>query len=424
MAAAGPLPSVHYYDPGGEKAMRTRLGLFLLLFVASSFACAAGCRPQDGTETSGACADAPLASYQAELLDIAFDAASAMPIKPHIKNRSRAQEVVVLTCLELGQPQRARRYLEQIANWRREAAYADLAFYYAERGATDPVESCLKLAAEVPEVADGWRVDRIKAKIAATRAYLGQSQAVEIQAIAAAERGPVVRVQAMVCPPEAFDEQMAFLGQETAVGNFETVTNALAAYAELYDRFYANPERRQAIEQKIKALWTSLPIVVRLGRVMKLIEACFTHDDLPKALELVDEAKTMMDRANWQPQYVIPLKARLASLRFRAGDKVNAVTEAKATLELFDAKRETIANIYRAQMLRPIAEAFYTLGDTAAALDLYKRAVEAGMENPNSRPRADDLVATCCSLALHAVEPDATLAARIREIRQGLGNPW
>ncbi len=64
------------------------------------------------------------------------------------------------------------------------------------------------------------------------------------------------------------------------------------------------------------------------------------------------------------------------------------------------------------------------MDDTAAALMVYKRAVEEGVENPNSRPRAEDLSATCLSMALHMVEPDAELKNRIRQISEGLGDPW
>ena len=64
------------------------------------------------------------------------------------------------------------------------------------------------------------------------------------------------------------------------------------------------------------------------------------------------------------------------------------------------------------------------MGDTATALSAYKRAVEEGVENPNSRPRAEDLSATCLSMAVHGVEPDAVLWTRIRQINDGLGDPW
>ena len=83
---------------------------------------------------------------------VAFAAASAMPLNPHIKNRSRAQEVVVAACLELDQPQRAQRYIEQIANWRRGAGYADLAFHQAQQGRIDQVEPQLELHARDDDV--------------------------------------------------------------------------------------------------------------------------------------------------------------------------------------------------------------------------------------------------------------------------------
>ena len=83
-----------------------------------------------------------------------------------------------------------------------------------------------------------------------------------------------------------------------------------------------------------------------------------------------------------------------------------------------------IVNIYRAQCLRSIAEAWHALGDQPRALAAYARAAEAGVENPNSRPRADDLAATCCSLATNNCEPDTALWKRLEAIRDGLGDPW
>jgi len=81
-------------------------------------------------------------------------------------------------------------------------------------------------------------------------------------------------------------------------------------------------------------------------------------------------------------------------------------------------------DIYRAETLCPLAEAYRTLGDAASALAVYKRAVEEATVNPNSRPRAEDLSAICCSLAKHEVEPDLELWARLTKVHDGLGEPW
>src|SRR5262249_42652516 len=94
------------------------------------------------------------------------------------------------------------------------------------------------------------------------------------------------------------------------------------------------------------------------------------------------------------------------------------------TRALFDAERAKIVDIYRAGALRKVAEAACAMDDAGTASTLYERALEEGVVNPNSRPRADDLVATCTSMAVRAVEPNARLRARTHEICDKLGNPW
>jgi len=45
--------------------------------------------------------DRPIAAFQRNLLDLAFATATAIPIRPHIKDRSRAQEAVVAVSLDV-----------------------------------------------------------------------------------------------------------------------------------------------------------------------------------------------------------------------------------------------------------------------------------------------------------------------------------
>src|SRR5262245_36224037 len=93
----------------------------------------------------------PLASFQGQLLDIAFQAATVVPAMPHIKRRSRSQEAVVAACFELDQPKRALAYIEKIENWRRGAAYADLAYYCAEHDLQSAAPKYLELARQVSD---------------------------------------------------------------------------------------------------------------------------------------------------------------------------------------------------------------------------------------------------------------------------------
>lgn len=414
--------------------MMVKLRLFLLLAGSTLFLFTAGCGKQDRTDDvaqnkSGvvvSLTDKPLAVYQNELLDHAFETAAAIPVKPHIKDRSRAQEKVVEVSLELDQPLRALSLIERIDNWRRGSGYCDLAFYCARHGYTDETQQYLNIAVQISESAEDWRRDQIRVKIANTYVWLGQTiQADQLETgVVDSESGKVAGVKAMIAGEDHFDEQMNALDALIAPGNFDIVENALKACANLFNRFYDDAGRRLLAEEKIKTSWDKLPIFKRVELLTELAGFALDHTDQAKALELINEAQIFIDSTQWRPEHRIPMTSELVKLRFRAGDRQKARTDADALLALFDSQRDKIVNIYRARALRPLAEAYQSMGDTATALAVYKQAVNEGVENPNSRPRAEDLSATCCSMALHGVEPDAELWTRIRQINDGLGDPW
>ena len=373
-------------------------------------------------------ADKRLAGFQDELLEIAFETATAIPVEPHIKDRSKAQAAVVEASLQLDQPKRALKYIERIDNWRRGAEYGDLAFYNARHGYTHDVQSYLELAAQIAETSTDWRRDRIKIKIAQTHTVLGQTELAEEfkTGVEEAESGKLVMVDAMVGSEVAFDEQVKALDEIVESGVFDLMQSAFKAYIELYKRYYNDPQRRSLIEDHLKSSWGDMPPFVKIELMNDIADSALEHGDQSKALELLQEAQGTIDNAQLPWRYRIPLQARLIKLRFRTGDKETARKNADSLRALFDEGGEgkKMVNIYRADALRPLAEAYQVMGDSATALGVYKMAVEEGVQNPNSRPRAEDLSATCLSMALYGVEPDPALWARIRQVKAGLGNPW
>src|SRR5262245_19760850 len=133
---------------------------------------------------SGAVVDSPLSASRNRLLELAFDSASALPLKPHIRNRAKSQEEVVTTCFELDQPHRALLYADKMPTWRQGAAYAEYAYYCAKHNATSEVQHYLDLAGKIADDVKGddaqdWQRDRIRAKIAKTHVVLGQTKEAE-----------------------------------------------------------------------------------------------------------------------------------------------------------------------------------------------------------------------------------------------------
>lgn len=377
-------------------------------------------------------ADAPLAPFQSELLDLAYDAASSFPLDPHAKNRARAQQEAFTTALELAQPQRALRYAAGIENWRQGLAYAEYALWAARRGAdAAELEQTLGLAAAIADdpaatAEQDWRRARIRVRIAETWLLLGDTtRAAEyLQGANAAEAGAIGRTSAQLADADSFDRQVTALDEVILAGDFDAVQHALAACVALYDRFYADVERRKRAEDKVIASWAGTPADVNLRMRMGLAEAALRHGDSPHALALVEQAQELFSATAWSNEDRIRFRAELAGLRHRAGDRARAREEAEAARLAYDLSRDEIVDVFRAETLLPLAAAFHALDDEPAALALYRRALEESQINPNSRPRCDDLVAICVALAVEGLQPDAALMESLRDARRRLGAPW
>ncbi len=376
--------------------------------------------------TSCVLKDKPIADYQVKLLTVAFETATAIPLYPHRQDRARAQEKVVETCLKLDQPARAMDYTDKIKNWRRGVCYADLAFYCVKNGCDEKqVQPYLDIAVKESTAAAGWRRDNIKMKVARTHSILGNKEKADkfSQDLTESQRGKAGGATADLCDKD-FDQHVKSLEEMIETGNYDMTSNALTSFTELYMRFYKNARRRSVLEKKIMKYSGRLPIIIRIKLHMKLARNAIAHQDRKNALGIINIARNIFDDAKWTLRNKIPLMARLAEIRFLAGDKGKARSDLDAALAIFDENVGDIINIYRADALRPIAESYQTMKDTSAALAVYEKAVEHGVDNPNSKPRARDLSATCCSMALHDVEPDAELWERIQQISDGLGEPW
>ena len=360
-----------------------------------------------------------------------MESASAFPLEPHIKNRSRAQEGVVQACLELDQPERALRYAELIANWRREGALADYAYYRAERGEIEGLEPLLERTAaaiqELEQAGDqAWRRDRLRAKLA--RVYLLLDQGPRAASFAAgiesSEFCPVAVTAARLLDEAELEKAVAAQTPAIELGDFEQMRGTMYMFADLFGRFYDDPVRRAQSEEQVRLSWRKLPMDMRIDFLLKLADHALEHGDQAKALQLVDEAQSFTEGVDWLPRHLVPLLGRLSGYRFRAGDTARAEREADNALALYLEEREQLPDIFRAETLTPIAESYQVMGATADALKVYRLAVEEGGANPNARPRAEDLAATCCSMAQQEVEPDEALWERIVELREGLVAPW
>lgn len=139
---------------------------------------------------------------------------------------------------------------------------------------------------------------------------------------------------------------------------------------------------------------------------------------------MIEVAADLVSATRWLPEDEIAILAHLGALRHRAGDPERGGLDLHRGAEMLDANLHRIVDIARAGVLRALADAYQVTGQKPVAIDFYRRAVEAGVENANSRPRAEDLVATCVAMARLGFEPDPVLWGRMQQVERGLTDPW
>lgn len=347
--------------------------------------------------------DAELTENQRELLAFAFDAASSMPHYLHIRNRSRAQEVVLRTALELEAPGLALDWAPGVDNWLRADLMLDVAYHYLQQGAEAQSQQAAEWAEDyVRESGDEslaeWRLDQVQAKFERLAQYDPESGSLE---------ATLEWVQAVA-----------------ELGEFDGVQAAMASCVELYERYGDDEDARTAIFEAMEGGWTGIPLQERLNRTADLVRSATARGDRATALRFLGEYKQVMDGFQWIPRDGIPIRAVLASLRHQAGLQAEGLELAEEAAQLYRESEPRMVDIFRADALAPLAVAYAEMGLAERSRALFGEALEAAGLNPNSRPRVDDLVLVATAMARVDLEPTEEQWELLRAMTSELGDPW
>ena len=413
--------------------MKRLLAIFPLVLTAC-----AGVLAEDAAER-------PLETYRAELLQLAFDGVSKMPLRPHIKNRSRAQQKVADACLALGMPEQARTYVEQMENWQRWLGYANLAHDYARQGDTDmavrlveKIQPALNQAKdraagrivnttpnELYDSLEDWRYQTVLTRLAEVQMLLQDAALKTADAETYGElNASRINAESSLQSDETFDESMARLRVYTEDQNFEIVHLGLVKMAALVGQHYDRVELMEFVENEVIPHIRKTPVFMRVDVLQHFAETALENGDAASAGQLIDLLDKVVVMLAPRPQFHIPEAVKLVHLRYDAGQTEQALAGLAALEAEYDAARKNIVNMDRAGLLCRIAEVYGAMGEMEKACALYSRAVEEGQVNPNARPQADDLNEICCSMALSGVEPTPALRAKLIEMNQNLSEPW
>ncbi|MCC7011782.1 MAG: hypothetical protein IT454_04390 [Planctomycetes bacterium] len=376
--------------------------------------------------------DMPRSAQSIALLALAQRAAGALPADPHLKTKARLQELVARTNLELGRMRAAHECIQSIGDWRRGAALAELAAQLAEQGwSSADVRPYVEGARGVLESWSGagaqdWHQERIRAELARAHLLLGERDAAAQLSvgISDAQMEQLVELYARDLQQDELARRLQITDSIAVGGGFDAVRNELSFLAQLHRRFYADREHREALEAKIKASWSKLPMPLRIELLFELARNALSKGDNEEALSLTDDARGLIDAAGWSVDFQVPFAARLAALVVQSGATERGFAMLAAARDAYDEGRAEILDIDRADVLLPLAESYAESGASDEALAIYGRALREGRVNPNARPRAEDLTALCCSLARHDLGVSEDLWSELNAMFEGLAAPW
>ena len=412
--------------------------LVIVAFLAMPAACSSGStQGRAGSEVSAslsttkvsgtsAAPSAALTASRTALLATAFTGVSRMPIDPHERDRARAQESVALACLELGFFDQAAQFADQMQGWRQGNVIALLGQRYAALGQNDRAQACAARALLVDPGESTWGKDIVATEVARIYVKLGDDgQAyATVAADLQAERGRVEAERTAKLPEAQLDAQADMFDKAIATMNFDLARSGIDGYMAWLDRVIDNAPRRERALKALSAGLPGLPFDLQVRGTVQLADLLFAHGYKELATLYVDRASEVFRATVFLPEDTAPLGVVVAKARIRLGDANAGRAELRRLRTEYEARAETIVNLRRAASWRSLAEGYQLLGDTEDAGQCYAVALDAGALNPNARPRADDLSATCVSMALSGFMPPPELLLRIEHVRAGLADPW
>jgi hypothetical protein len=383
------------------------------------------------TDSKAALPDAPLDAKRRALIDLAFGAATRVPTLPHARTRTKLQDAVVEQCFALGQWQAGLDYCASIDDWRRGVlllTYAEACLEHDQPAQANAImEQVRGLAKSLADSgAQSWQVAKIQGRLGALQVRQGLTVDVDAGLLQAekAEAVGMRRAYAAQVSQAEFEGLIVPLEAAHKDADFEDMLAIFAVCQELYQRFYGQPELRARVDKLLHDSWVRMPFNLRVEQLLGFAEIALDQGDGETALRHLDEADEILAETLLDMRIAFPLIGRLAADLHRVGQGERGQQWITKALAKYDAENPLLSQVFRAECLRPLAEAQVHMGRMEEAQLLYWRTVEVGAENINARPRVEDLVATCLSIVRTGFEAEDKLVSRLSEIAAGLEDPW
>ena len=217
------------------------------------------------------------------------------------------------------------------------------------------------------------------------------------------EAGGLAALHARLADPRGRDQRLAAMEEILAKGNLDQIRNALDACVEMFEAIFADDAARRARDRgDDRGRMEEDPGRARHRRVHSGSRRRPSSKQDPTKARAIAEGGAHDPRRGDAgfPRTGSGIAARLAVVRHRRGEQRGGPRRPRrAARGLRVRARRDRRHLSRAARCARSPRRTRRSGTRRPPLDVYRRALEEGVGNPNSRPRAEDLVATCLSMA-------------------------
>lgn len=365
-------------------------------------------------------------------LEWGFKFASAIPVKPHIVDRSKSQYSVLEYYLEADLTDDAAIQAARIADWRRCLFNADLAYYYTEKKDSPKVAQYIGAAFDCRNGIDGWQAgwqkDRVLLRIAEAQVMAGQWGDVEkIEEELPSEfaaRTTALRFSRMDGPAD-YEKRLDQLKPLEISEHMEVQRDVALAYIEILKQLGngATDEQCATLQARIYRLSEKLPLMVQHEIFCSLSRDAFEagHGDMGR--DVLNDATGKMTRRELNARYDVAALSELARIwQVLAGESRKAASLLEKAETLMSGSGLKSTN--RVAPLVSLALGYGVCGKEDDAWNYVAMALHAAESQVNARPRAIAITEICNGIARWGAPLSKDIEKELIRLHEGLGDPW
>jgi hypothetical protein len=365
-------------------------------------------------------------------LEWGFKFATAIPVKPHIVDRSKAQYSILKSYIDIDKPETAIRLAEKIDDWRRCLIYADLAYYFAENNSKEKAELCLKRAGECENLLEGhnagWQKDRTLKRMAEVQVITGQWDSIDesgTELSTESAESTKAMMYGRLSGPESYSKSMDQLRALETSEHLEVKRDVALSYISILNQLGkdASDDQCDTLKTRVASVTDMLPLLVKHDILCKLSRTAFETGHWDTGRDVFDEALENLNKREKNARYDVPSLSELARIWRRAGGEPerseSLLREAEALL-----KKSSLKSTDLARTMSSLALGFGIQGDEEKAWTCFSKALQAAASQVNARPRAMAVTAICNDMAQSGMELTGTINTELANMYETLGSPW